>query len=102
MSSTSNTKVSDKKKDHKGRSKKQINTFAKCRFCDWQFISKSQRTDNSLRMYRHHLERTHKLTKEDIKIITKQSAENFKIVENLNYGQHTNIKFSIEDGNRNK
>ena len=92
-----NSRTIKKSKINTVKSTNVISSFSNCRFCEWQFISKSGNQKFTTKMYCHHLERTHKLSKKEISDIMKT-----KTVEahNLKYGSNTNIRFTIDNGNR--
>jgi hypothetical protein len=97
------SKTLNKSRTNKTKSKKVTEDFAQCIFCDWQFITKSQRPGMVTRMLCHHLEREHKFTKEQVRIFMKyQAKEGEDLAHQINYGHHNNINFMFENGNRRK
>ena len=98
--SNNNHKVK-KSKTNTVKSRKKVIDFACCRFCEWQFISKENNQKFTTKMYCHHLEKTHKLTKKEITNIINEVKEFRQFTaEERNYGENTNIKFMIDNGNR--
>ena len=95
-----NSRTIKKSKINTVKSNMQINHFCNCRFCEWQFISKSGSQKFTTKMYCHHLERTNKLTKKEISDIIKQMKTTTVEADELNYGSNTNIGFTVDNGNR--
>jgi division protein CdvB (Snf7/Vps24/ESCRT-III family) len=72
--------------------------YAKCRFCDWQFIGKTENEKFITKMYCLHLQKSHNLTKEQTRKVMK-SVKN-TISDEYDLGSQNNIDFMIDDGHR--
>lgn len=87
-----------KKTKIKFRSHTTRTDYAKCRFCDWQFIGKTENEKFITKMYCLHLEKSHNLTKEECRKVMK-SVVNI-VADEYDLGNQTNIDFMINNGHR--